>query len=221
MTTELDVKHKGIVVMGGTFNPIHHGHLRTAVDILDRFAFNELRLIPCFQPVHKDALQVKPFERLHMVELACRADPRLKVDRREIERQGPSYTIDTLAELRQEVGQTTPIVLTVGMDSFLSLTTWKRWSELVQFAHILVVSRPGWEPELPSKLEDFYEKRRANDVTELQSAPSGKIWQTSLTPLAISSSMIRKLCAQQQSIAYLLPENVREFILDHQLYQKG
>lgn len=145
VTTELsDIQQKGTVVMGGTFDPIHHGHLRSAVDILDYFQFRNLRLIPCYQPVHKDQPSVSAEQRLEMVRLGIQADERLSVDEREIVREGRSYSIDTLTQLRHELGADEPLIMVVGMDSFLSLPTWSRWQELLSVAHILVISRPGW-----------------------------------------------------------------------------
>lgn len=205
--------------MGGTFDPIHHGHLRSAVDILDYFRFKTLRLIPCYQPVHKGQPSVSAAQRLHMVELGIAADQRLTVDAREILREGPSYSIDTLIELRQELGPDEPLIMVVGMDSFLSLPTWGRWQELLDVAHVLVISRPGWEPDLISTLAAFYEKHRAESPAELQCAPSGKIWMESFTPLAISSSQVRNLCRKNASIAYLVPETIQRFIEAHSLYK--
>ncbi|MAF14991.1 MAG: nicotinate-nicotinamide nucleotide adenylyltransferase [Marinomonas sp.] len=220
VTTEVSqALKKGTVVMGGTFDPIHHGHLRSAVDILDCFQFETLRLIPCFQPVHKGEPTVSAEQRLKMVELGIAADSRLSVDAREILRAGPSYTFETLVELRAELGQEEPLIMVVGMDSFLSLPTWARWQDLLSVAHILVISRPGWEPDFISTLESFYEKHRAESATELQCAPAGKIWMQSFTPLAISSSQVRNLCREKASIAYLVPETIQRFIEAHSLYK--
>lgn len=220
VTTELsNTQKKGTVVMGGTFDPIHHGHLRSAVDILDYFQFKNLRLIPCYQPVHKDQPSVSAEQRLKMVELGIHADARLSVDEREILREGRSYSIDTLTQLRDELGPEEPLIMVVGMDSFLSLPTWSRWQELLNVAHILVISRPGWEPDFISSLESFYKKHRAESAAELQCAPAGKIWMESFTPLAISSSQVRNLCRKKASIAYLVPETIQRFIETHSLYK--
>ena len=218
-TSQSSNEKNGTVVMGGTFDPIHHGHLRSAVDILDFFRFKTLRMVPCFQPVHKDQPSVTPEQRLQMVELGIQADIRLEVDPREILREGPSYTKDTLQELRNELGEEEPIIMVVGMDSFLSLPTWAEWRSLLSVAHILVISRPGWEPDFISVLEEFYEKHRAQNIAELQCAPAGKIWMESFTPLAISSSQVRKLCRENASIAYLVPETIQRFIEAHSLYK--
>ncbi|MBR7887830.1 nicotinate-nucleotide adenylyltransferase [Marinomonas sp. A79] len=209
----------GLAIMGGTFDPVHNGHLRTAVEILDRYGYSTLKLVPCYQPVHKGQPGVSASQRLEMVKLAISGDVRLSVDAREIDREGPSYTVDTLRDIRAEIGPDEPLIMVLGMDSFLSLPTWYDWSTLIEYAHLLIVSRPGWEPDLISELSAFCEKHRAASSHELQCAPSGRIWFETLTPLGISSSMIRSLAHKNESIAYLLPEPVQEYIEQHQLYR--
>lgn len=212
-------RFSGIVIMGGTFDPIHNGHLRTAVEVLDRFGYSTLKLIPCYRPVHKEGLSTSPKERLEMTVLAISCDARLAVDAREINREGPSYSIDTLKDIRSEIGDTEPLIMVLGMDSFLSLPTWHGWSELIQYAHLIVVSRPGWESEMIPELRAFCENYRADSPHELQCAPSGRVWLETFTPLGISSSMIRELASKNESIAYLLPEPVQKYIEHHQLYR--
>jgi nicotinate-nucleotide adenylyltransferase len=214
-----EMKRSGLAIMGGTFDPVHNGHLRTAVEVLDRYRYSELKLIPCFQPVHKGQPGVTPLQRLEMAKLAVSSHPRLSVDPREIDREGPSYSVDTLRDIRAEIGPDRPLIMVLGMDSFLSLPTWQEWRELVQYAHLLVVSRPGWEPDLISELNAFCENYRASASHELQCAPSGLVWFETLTPLGISSSMIRNLARKNESIAYLLPEPVQKYIEQHKLYR--
>lgn len=221
MTTKVKVRAEssGLAIMGGTFDPVHNGHLRTAVEILDRYHYSALKLVPCYQPVHKGRPGVSPAQRLEMAKLAVSGDDRLSVDSREMDRQGPSYSVDTLRDIRSEIGPDESLIMVLGMDSFLSLPTWQDWQELVQYTHILVVSRPGWEPDLISELGAFCENYRAASSHELQCAPSGRVWFETLTPLGISSSMIRALARKNESIAYLLPEPVQKYIQEHQLYR--
>ncbi|WP_339722125.1 nicotinate-nucleotide adenylyltransferase [Marinomonas primoryensis] len=221
MTIKIDrtTGKSGVAIMGGTFDPIHNGHLRTAVEVLDRYQYSELRLIPCFQPVHKGQPSVSPQQRLEMAKLAISGDSRLRVDSREMDREGPSYSVDTLRDIRSEIGPNESLIMVLGMDSFLSLPTWQNWQELIQYSHLLVVSRPGWEPDLISELSAFCENYRAASSHELQCAPSGRVWFETLTPLGISSSMIRALARKNESIAYLLPEPVQKYIEQHQLYR--
>lgn len=221
MTIKIDktTGKSGVAIMGGTFDPIHNGHLRTAVEVLDRYQYSELRLIPCFQPVHKGQPSVSPQQRLEMAKLAISGDSRLRMDSREMDREGPSYSVDTLRDIRSEIGPNESLIMVLGMDSFLSLPTWQNWQELIQYSHLLVVSRPGWEPDLISELSAFCENYRAASSHELQCAPSGRVWFETLTPLGISSSMIRALARKNESIAYLLPEPVQKYIEQHQLYR--
>lgn len=221
MTIKIDkiTGKSGVAIMGGTFDPIHNGHLRTAVEVLDRYQYSELRLIPCFQPVHKGRPSVSPQQRLEMAKLAISGDARLRVDSREMDREGPSYSVDTLRDIRSEIGPNESLIMVLGMDSFLSLPTWLNWQQLIQYSHLLVVSRPGWEPNLISELSAFCENYRAASSHELQCAPSGRVWFETLTPLGISSSMIRALARKNESIAYLLPEPVQKYIEQHQLYR--
>ena len=213
--------HKGlniVAIMGGTYSPIHNGHLRVAVEVADLFALNELKLVPCLQPVHKSMPIVSTLHRLEMLKLAIKSDNRLTIDDREIIRSKPSYSIDTLRELRSELGESVSIVMVIGMDSFLSLCSWKDWQELTLYAHVFVVSRPGWHPSFSDELNNYYEKYRASSIAELQCAPSGRIWFEALAPLDISSSMIRRLISSHRSIAYLVPDSVRNYIDENKLY---
>ena len=209
---------KVVAIMGGTYNPVHNGHLRVAVEVADLFSLDELKLVPCLQPVHKSRPTVSTLHRLNMLDLAIESDARLTIDNREVLRSKPSYTIDTLKELRVELGADASIVMIVGMDSFLSLNYWKDWHLLTSYAHIFVVSRPGWNPTFSDELNNYYEKYRASSIAELQCAPSGSIWFETLAPLDISSSMIRALVASNRSIAYLLPNSVRKYIDTNKLY---
>ncbi len=208
----------GLAVMGGTFDPIHNGHLRTAVEIVDRFGFKMLKLIPCYQPVHKSSSFATAQQRLEMVGKAISCDERLYVDSREIFRQGPSYSIDTLREIRGEVGSDEPLIMVLGMDSFLSLPTWQDWWILPNYAHLLVVSRLGWELDYISELNTFCENCRAASAHELRCVPSGLVWFEMLPSLEISSSVIRALCKKHDSISYLLPESVQTYIQKNTLY---
>ncbi len=207
-----------IAIMGGTFNPIHNAHLRVAVEIADLFTLNQLKLMPCFQPAHKAVFGSSTKQRVEMLELAVASDVRLSVDTREVVSAKPSFTIDTLKELRAEVGRDPALIIIIGMDSFCSLPSWKNWLELTSYAHIVVVSRPGSFPVFTDELKNYYEKYRASTIAELQCAPSGCILFEAISPLDISSSMIRELQAQKKSIAYLLPDSVQNYIEKNKLY---
>ena len=146
-----------IGIYGGTFNPIHYGHLRTAIEVREIFGLDELRLLPCAQPAHRSTPEVSSEQRLQMLQLAISGVSELQVDTRELERTGISYMVDTLAAIRAEALQV-PIMLFIGMDAFNGLTSWHRWQELFDYAHIVVMTRPKFGVE---KLTDFISNKQA------------------------------------------------------------
>ncbi len=140
-----------IGIFGGTFDPVHNGHLRTALEVAELLAFDELRLVPASVPPHRGAPLATAAERLRMLQLAADAHPGFVVDDRELVRGGASYTIDTLRSLRAELGETVRLCLIVGMDAFAAIDTWKEWRALGDHAHIVVVQRPGAAPALDAE----------------------------------------------------------------------
>ena len=129
---------------GGTFNPVHYGHLRSALELVEHLGLVECRLMPSAQPPHRDAPACSAAHRAAMVELAVRGEPQLVCDYRELDRDGPSYTVDSLQEMRNEMGAAQSLALVVGCDALLGLPTWHRWQSLLDLAHIVVLARPGW-----------------------------------------------------------------------------
>lgn len=208
------------VFMGGTFDPIHNGHLRTALEIRQLLGADHLSMIPCHMPVHRDQPGCSALQRLKMVKLAVENEPRLRVDDREILNDEPSYTIETLKALRLEQGPNTPIIMVLGVDSFLSLPQWHQWQRLLDYGHILVVERPGWELTLGPVLTPWVKKNQAS-LSELLSTRSGKVSFHQLTPLGISATQIRDLIKSKQSPRYLLPEQVWSYIQKEKLYGYG
>jgi nicotinate-nucleotide adenylyltransferase len=208
-------------LLGGTFDPIHFGHLRLAEECADSLRLNEIRLIPASKPWQRSGLISGIEHRLEMVRLGVEGNPRLRLDARESERIGPSYTVDTLAGLRAELGETRPMVMIVGSDQFLNLPTWHRWQKLFEFAHIAVARRANESfdlGELPAALAAMVTNRLTNDRSAL-AEPSGRVFSIEMTPLKISSSQIRTLVRTRQSPRYLLPGAVYDYILKHGLYQ--
>lgn len=208
-------------LLGGTFDPIHFGHLRLAEECADSLRLNEIRLIPAAKPWQRSGLISAIEHRLEMVRLGVESNPRLRLDGREAERIGPTYTVDTLASLRAELGEAKPLVMIVGSDQFLNLPTWHRWQKLFEFAHIAVARRAN-EPfdlgELPAALAAMVTHRLTNDRSAL-TEPSGRVFSIEMTPLKISSSQIRTLVRTRQSPRYLLPQAVYDYIMQHGLYQ--
>ncbi len=152
-----------IGILGGTFDPIHYGHLRSALEVKDVFGLTEVRLIPCANPPHREQPTVTAKMRLQMLELAIKNQPGLKIDTRELDRydqhQAPSYMVDTLKSLRQEF-PTEPLLLFIGSDAFKHLTGWHQWQQLFDYAHIVVMTRPGFETQ---ELDGFFKARLAKD----------------------------------------------------------
>lgn len=195
-------------VFGGTFDPVHLGHLSVAWEAAELLGA-EVRLVPANVPPHRPAPMASAAERVAMLRVALRGQDRLTLDTRELERSGPSYTVDTLAELRAEVGQRA-LVLLVGADMFAQLTAWHRWRELFALAHVGVLSRPGVGAQLPAALERELQARRLADLGALAHLPAGRIVQLEVTPLEISATRVRALLAAGRDPRYLLPAGLFE-----------
>ncbi|SEQ23129.1 nicotinate-nucleotide adenylyltransferase [Ectothiorhodospira magna] len=204
-----------IGVLGGTFDPIHFGHLRPALEIYEHLALDELRFIPCGLPPHRHRPQAPMAHRLAMVEQAVAHHPGFTVDRRELTRSGPSYSVDTLESLRQELGAHVPLCLLLGMDAYAGLSSWHRWQDLFDLAHIVVAHRPGRTG--PRHLP-WGRSRQVENPADLRTAPAGRILYMPVTQLDISATAIRGLVAQGHSPRFLLPEPVLAYIQQHQLY---
>ena len=208
-------------VFGGTFNPVHYGHLRSALELVEHLDLAECRLMPSAQPPHRDAPACSADHRAAMVELAVRGEPRLVCDRRELERDGPSYTVDSLQEMRGELGAGRSLVLVIGCDALLGLPTWHRWQSLLDLAHIVVLARPGWQLPEDGDMGAWLARHRLADTAALRDLPCGGVHVESLRPLAISATEIRRLLESGKSARYLLPEQVLDYIDANTLYRQG
>jgi len=206
-----------IGILGGTFDPIHHGHLRCAQELLQDLPLAEVRLIPCHIPPHRAAPHASALQRLRMLQAAVQGVPGLRVDDRELSREGPSYTVDTLHGLRDQFGAT-PLCLIVGMDAFSSLDSWHRWQELIGLAHIVVAHRPGWQAPKTGAVAGLLDRHVVQNATELRVRPAGCILPWSITALDISASAIRAQVAAGKSPRFLVPEAVARFIAEESLY---
>lgn len=215
----------GIGLFGGTFDPVHIGHLRTAVELRKVLNLSEMRLIPSACPPHRTQPDSSAEHRLAMLQLALvhglgpnTAEPKLIADDRELRREGPSYTMDTLTEVRAEVGTKTPLFLCIGMDSLIELNQWHRWRELTSMAHIVVAARPGWHLPKSGEVLEFVREHRATSIEQLQEIPAGKILMMEMTLLPVSATGIRQALQRGESIRYLVPDQVIDYIRQHQLY---
>ncbi len=209
-------------LFGGTFDPVHYGHLRLAEESIAHLGLGGVRWIPAGQPPHRGVPQVTAAQRLAMVRRAVDGNPRFSVDPAEVEAAVPSYTVLTLERLRRELGPDRPLVLLVGADAFAGLASWHRWRDLFALAHVAVSHRPGFPVEpasLPAELAGEFAGRRLADAAGLRQAPAGGIVTFAMTQLAISATQIRKLLANSLSARYLLPDEVLDYIQTHSLYR--
>ena len=203
------------VIFGGTFDPVHNGHVQTAHELADRIGYSQVMLMPCGDAYHKASDQASAQDRLKMLTLATADYSELVVDKRELDRAGPTFTVDTLAQLRAELGPDTHISWVMGQDAAQGLTGWHQWQEIFQLANLIVVARPeevwpdmsDWPADVQTDPEAF--KKQAH----------GAVFCMSLTPLAISSSMVRKKVKDQQSIDDLVPVPVVNWIQANGLYR--
>ena len=207
-----------IGILGGTFDPVHIGHLRGALEVAEMIGLAEVRLVPNFRPPHREAPNSSAQDRLAMVRLAVQDLPSLTVDARELERDKPSYTIDTLESLRDELADDDQIFLIMGWDAFCGLPNWHRWDELLDYCHILVMQRPDADSEAPEALRDLLAARSVHDPQAL--AGSGGqiafVWQA---PLGVSATRVRQFLASGQSVRFLVPDAVLAYINAHGLYR--
>lgn len=208
------------IFMGGTFDPVHIGHLRIALDISDLLGAAQVNLLPCHQPVHRGSLGRTPTQRLSMLSLAVANCPQLTVDQRELSRGGDSYTVDTLLQMRTELGEATSIVMVVGQDTFNQFTSWKRWQDIPNIAHVVVVTRPGYHPgHLPESLDACRVFNDSEDALEfIRQETCGSVTYLSLSMLDVSSTEIRQRLVSGKSVKYLLPDPVIDYIQANRLY---
>ena len=196
-----------IGIFGGSFDPVHLGHLKTAKSIKKELNFERLFLLPCHDPVHKNSLHYSPKQRLEMLNLAIKDYPSLEIDTREIDREGNSYMIDTLADLTEEFKGKT-ICLIIGMDSFLSFKTWKKWDEFARLVHLIILPR-NTDGLNEKSLETF---DLALDNNDLNISSSGLLYFSNSELIDISSTDIRGKIASNQKLDGLMPSSVIKFL---------
>lgn len=211
-----------IGIFGGTFDPIHCGHLRTAFELWQELKLAEVRFLPAGNPPHRDQIYASAELRLRMVEAAVADQPGFVVDDREVRRGGMSYSVDTLTELRAQY-PTRSLCLLLGMDAFLGLPHWHRWRELLALAHIVVAHRPGWKVPVRGPLGGLLVDHGTGTVRDLHERPAGRVYVRAVTQLEISSTELRALLAAGRDPHYLVPDQVRQIILETRCYapQRG
>ena len=209
------MKLKSIVgIFGGTFDPVHIGHVQMALEAKQRLKLNEVRLIPCHLPPHRETPQQGSQQRLMMLKLAVAGIEGLVTDSQELERDGPSYTVDTLKQLRSELGEDVSLVLIMGADAFARLTQWHHWPEIPVLANIVVLQRPGYQLPESGILADWLKQ---STIKQIYEQAAGAVVAIDQMPMELSATAIRRELAAGQSSSDLIP-SVMAYIQEHQLY---
>jgi len=212
-----------IGILGGTFNPVHWGHLRTALEVKNSLALDKMLLIPCRIPPHREEPDVRPEIRLAMLKAALSECGGRAVDERALKRAGPSYTVDTLNSRHQE-DPGISIALTMGVDAFIHLDSWHEWRRLFDLAHIIIVHRPGWllselTEHLKDELHSEVGSKIVTDVKLLEGTAKGLVLPLKVTNIDISSSEIRRRISQGYSVETMVPKGVLGIIQREKLYR--
>jgi len=205
-------------ILGGTFDPIHNGHLRLAMELATELKLEQVRLIPNGRPPHRDQPVATPGQRAKWIRVATANEPLLRLDDRELMRKGASYTVDTLASLRAELPDT-PLCLIMGRDVFAKLPSWHEWTRLFDYAHIVLIERPDLTSEYAAQATQALEDRRVDEAQALHQSLGGHIYCYAPPPLAISASRIRQLLSTGESPRYLLPAAILDDIMDAKVYR--
>lgn len=212
-------------LLGGTFDPIHLGHLRMAEELGEALRLAEVRFLPSGTPPHRARPWASAADRVAMTRLAIAGNPRFKLDEHETHKTTPCYMADTLRQLRAELGSERPLILFLGADAFMGLTTWHEWRSLFDLAHLAVAHRPGfdpvtWQAAMPDPLLQALTRRRTEAAADLHSCPAGRIYMHAVTQLNIAASRIRSHIQSGASVRYLVPDAVLDYIERHTLYRK-
>ena len=213
---------QGYAILGGTFNPVHYGHLNLALAVKNVLCLEKVFLLPCYIPVHREKPSVSVLHRLEMLEIAINSDSRfnsnLAIDKREILRDTPSYAYDTLQELRAELGDNLPIYFIMGIDSLISLPSWHKWQEIIKLSNLVVSYRPPANHALPRYIENYYLRHKSTNIDEIRSSTRGKILLSEFTYNATSATQIRSSILNNILIHDMLPLEVFRYIKQHKLY---
>jgi nicotinate-nucleotide adenylyltransferase len=205
-------------ILGGTFDPIHYGHLRSALEMLEAIGLSEVRFLPAGSPPHRAGTHASAEMRVTLVRAAIEDEPRFLLDDRELRREGPSYSVDTLLDLRAEFAHRS-LCLIVGMDAFLGLPQWHQWREILQLAHLVVAHRPGWQAPQTGALGELLADRGTDQAADLHESRAGCVYVRAVTQLEISSSAIRELMQEGRDPRYLAPDPVCRLLAESGCYR--
>ncbi len=217
MNGEMASSGQAIGIFGGTFDPVHYGHLRAALEAMEILRLQDFRLLPAGTPPHRANTYASADHRLAMLKLALSRYPELQVDDREVRREGSSFMVDTLGEIRQEEGDA-PILMMIGQDAANDLDQWHEWHRLFDLAHLVIMRRPESKHIYSGALFEQVQPRMVNNPGRLLNSPAGLILPLEVTQLAISSTEIRRQIRTGLSPRFLLPAPVIDYILEYRLY---
>ncbi len=206
-------------VFGGTFDPVHFGHIKSALALLEHFDFEQIRFVPCQQSPVKQKVYASARHRWQMLNLVTSSNEKLVVDDRELKLPGPSYTIDTLRGLRNEIENRKTIVLIMGVDAFSGFCQWREYEAILSLCNIMLLQRPGHVLSEQGCERELYDRRATNDVTEISATLSGHIYSSNEKMIEASSTAIRRAIAAGEQPRYVLPGSVWHYICRHNLYQ--
>jgi nicotinate-nucleotide adenylyltransferase len=210
---------KSVLIFGGSFDPVHNGHLNTALDVQKQFKFYKFIFLPCKIPLLKNNTQATAEQRSQMLRLALRDYPFFSIDLREIQRGTPSYMSETLNSFRQEMGHSVSITLLLGLDAFQQFNRWHQWQNILTLSHLLIMNRPDADLNLPQELEQLYLTHKVERKRDLLSSAHGKILLCDAGNFAISSTWIRSQLQQGNDVTNYVPQNVLAYIKEQDLYQ--
>lgn len=206
-----------LAIFGGTFDPVHYGHLRCADEARQKLNLKTLLLLPAGTPPHRKPPRATAKQRLDMLQLAQPEFPRLKIDDRETLRDGPSYMVDTLLELRTEL-PARPLLLLIGQDAANHLHGWRRWEQLFELAHIVILTRPGAKAQYRPDIEKQIQWRLSEDVISLLQSDAGAVLQLEVASIDVSATTIKSIIRLGRSPRTMLPEPVLAYIIENRLY---
>lgn len=212
------MKKQAIGFLGGSFDPIHNGHLLPAVEVAQALQLKQLFLMPNHIAPHKAGSHCNASQRVKMVELAINDHNQLNIDTRELNRHGASYTVETLKEI-QAAHPDSPICFIMGMDSLIHFDTWHQWQDILNYCHLVICSRPGWQGKFNNTIQTLLDKHQTKNIENLHQLQAGTIYFQATKQFDISSTQIRYNIKHNNSIENLLPNSVYNYIKQHQLYK--
>lgn len=208
-----------IVIYGGSFDPVHNGHIHTALNIHGQFNCDRFIFLPCKLPILKNTTTATAEQRVQMLHLALQEYPFFSIDLREIQRTTPSYMVDTLCSFRQELGDTISITLLLGEDAFLQFDKWHEWQRIISLSHLMVMHRPDLQPGYSSDLENLYSSHKTSILEDLNTSASGKIYEINAGNYQISSTWVRSQLQQGKDVSGYAPKTVLTYIQEQNLFK--